>query len=67
MIITTSEAEAGAAIERAKLLGVEAQRIGTLIADETLNIKYSKVIFSWKTEELHKAWWNSIASYMDSN
>ena len=67
VIITTSEAEAGAAVERAKLLGVEAQRIGTVIADETLNIKYSEAIFSWKTKELHNAWWNSIASYMDSN
>ncbi|MBT6104642.1 MAG: phosphoribosylformylglycinamidine synthase subunit PurL, partial [Verrucomicrobia bacterium] len=38
VVITTSEAEAGAAIERAKLLGVSAVRIGTVTGGETLDI-----------------------------
>ena len=38
VIITTSEAEAGAAIERAMLIGMPAQRIGTVTAGVTLDI-----------------------------
>ena len=67
VVITTSEAEAGAAVERAKLLGVPAQRIGTVTCGDALNIKYGESTFSWKTAELHGAWWNSISSYMDNN
>ena len=37
VIITTSEAEVGAAVERAKLLGVPAQRIGTVTGDDTVS------------------------------
>ena len=67
VVITTSEAEAGAAVERAKLLGVPAQRIGTVTGGDALNIKYGESTFSWKTAELHGAWWNSISSHMDTN
>jgi phosphoribosylformylglycinamidine synthase len=67
VVITTSEAEAGTAIERAKLLGVPAHRIGTVTGGDALNIKYGESTFSWKTAELHCAWWNSISSHMDTN
>ena len=65
VIITTSEAEVGAAVERAKLLGVPAQRIGTVTGDDTLGIKVADGSFTWKLSDLHNKWWNSIASLMD--
>ena len=67
VVITTSEAEASAAVERAKLLGVPAQRIGAVTCGDSLNIKCSESTFSWKISVLHSAWWNSISSYMDTN
>ena len=67
VVITTSEAEASAAVERAKLLGVPAQRIGAVTCGDALNIKCSESTFSWKISVLHSAWWNSISSYMDTN
>ena len=65
VIITTSEAEAGAAIERAILIGVPAQRIGTVTAGETLDIGVGDTSLSWKLSDLHDVWWNTIARAMD--
>ena len=65
VVITTSEAEAGAAIERAKLLGVPAARIGIVNGGETLDIVISETHFSWELNELHDVWWNTIARAME--
>ena len=65
VIITTSEVEAGAAIERAMLIGVPAQRIGTVTAGETLDIGVGDTSLSWKLSDLHDVWWNTIARTMD--
>ena len=65
VIITTSEAEVDAAVERAKLLGVPAQRIGTVTGADMLSIKVADGSFTWKLSDLHNKWWNSIASLMD--
>ena len=65
VVITTSEAEAGAAIERAKLLGVPAARIGTVNGGETLDIVIGETHFSWELIELHDVWWNTIARAME--
>ena len=65
VIITTSEVEAGAAIERAMLIGVPAQRIGTVTAGETLDIGVGDTSLSWKLSDLHDVWWNTIARAMD--
>ena len=65
VVITTSEAEAGAAIERAKLLGVSAARIGTVTGGETLDIVIGETHFSWELNELHDVWWNTIARAME--
>jgi len=63
--ITTSEAEAGAAIERAKLLGVSAARIGTVTGGETLDIVIGETHLSWELNELHDVWWNTIVRAME--
>jgi len=65
VVITTSEAEAGAAIERAKLLGVSAARIGTVTGGETLDIVIGETHLSWELNELHDVWWNTIVRAME--
>ena len=65
VVITMSEAEAGAAIERAKLLGVPAARIGTVSGGDTLDIAAAEPHLSWQLSELHDVWWNTIARAME--
>ncbi|MBC8243802.1 MAG: phosphoribosylformylglycinamidine synthase subunit PurL [Verrucomicrobia bacterium] len=64
VVITAAEAEAGAAIERAKLLGVPAARIGTVSGGDTLDIAAGETHLSWQLSELHDVWWNTIARAM---
>ena len=66
MVITTAEAESGAAVERAKLLGVPAARIGTVTGGDTLDIVSGEIHLSWQLSELHDVWWNTIARAMES-
>ncbi len=65
VVITTAEAEAGAAIERAKLLGVPAARIGTVTGGDTLDIAVGDTHLSWQLNKLHDVWWNTIARTME--
>ncbi|MGB1725994.1 MAG: AIR synthase-related protein, partial [Limisphaerales bacterium] len=65
VIITTSEAEAGAAVDRAKLLGVPSARIGTVTGSDTLDVKAGDNSLSWNLSDLHDVWWNTIARVMD--
>ena len=65
VIITTSEAEAGATVDRAKLLGVQAQRIGTVTGNEQLCIKAGENSLNWELTTLHDVWWNTIARTME--
>ncbi|SVC99119.1 uncharacterized protein METZ01_LOCUS351973, partial [marine metagenome] len=64
VVITTSEAEAGAAVERAGLFGVPAVRVGTVTGSDTLDIAVGETHFSWELNELHDLWWNTIARAM---
>ena len=66
VVITTAEAESGAAVERAKLLGVPAARIGTVTGGDTLDIVSGETHLSWQLSELHDVWWNTIARAMES-
>ena len=51
------------AIERAKLLGVSATRLGT-VGGQTLTIKTAAGEFAWDVGSLHDGWWHSIARAM---
>jgi phosphoribosylformylglycinamidine synthase subunit PurL len=62
VIMTTSALDATKAIERAKLLGVEAVRIGT-VGGDSLVIKAEQDL-KWSLVELHDVWWNAIARAM---
>lgn len=63
VIVTTSAHDAVKVIERAKLLGITAMRIGTVGGDK-LEIKTHAGQFSWAVTELHDLWWNLIARAM---
>jgi len=63
VVISTTALDAVKVIERAKLLGVDATRLG-LVGGETLTIKTGAGEFAWQTAELHDLWWNSIARAM---
>jgi phosphoribosylformylglycinamidine synthase len=63
VIITTAALDAVKVIERAKLLGIPAARIGT-VGGTDLIIHASGEQFTWPVVELHDLWWNSIAKEM---
>jgi phosphoribosylformylglycinamidine (FGAM) synthase-like enzyme len=63
VVITCKPLDAAKVVERAKLMGVPAARIGTVGGDK-LAIKTSAGEFSAPLAELHDAWWNSIARAM---
>jgi phosphoribosylformylglycinamidine synthase II len=63
VIITTSPLDAFKTIERAKLLGVPAIRLGTVTGDK-LVVTAAGQEFSWGLAELHDLWWNSIPRAM---
>jgi phosphoribosylformylglycinamidine synthase II len=63
IVITTAPLDAVKVIERARLLGVSAARIGTVGGDKLLLRAASKE-FSWPVTELYDLWWNAIARAM---
>ena len=63
IVISTTALDAVKVVERAKILGVNATRLGTA-GGETLTIKTGAGEFTWQTAELHDLWWNSIARAM---
>jgi phosphoribosylformylglycinamidine synthase len=63
VVISTKAINATKVIERAKLLGVPAVRIGTVGGDK-LTVKTSAGEFSAPLTELHDGWWNAIARAM---
>ena len=63
MLISTSELGAVKAVERAKLMGVPAVRIGT-VGGETLKIKSTTGEYTWEVSGLYDLWWNSISNAM---
>jgi phosphoribosylformylglycinamidine synthase len=63
IVISTDKLDAVKVIERAKLLGIPAVRIGT-VGGDTLALNTLAAKFSWPVTELHDLWWNSIARAM---
>ena len=63
IVVSCAALEAVKLVERAKLLGVQAVRIGT-VGGESLNIRASGNEFRWSLTELYDLWWNSIARAM---
>jgi phosphoribosylformylglycinamidine synthase len=63
VVISTAAIDAVKVVERAKILGINAMRLGT-VGGEALAIKTSASESTWQTSELHDLWWNSIARAM---
>ena len=63
VVITCKPLDATKVIERAKLMGVPAARIGT-VGGDALTVKTSIGEFTTPVAELHDAWWNAIARAM---
>jgi len=63
IVISCKAIDAVKVVERAKLLGVPAARIGTVSGD-ALKLKTQAGEFSAPVAELHDPWWNSIARAM---
>ncbi len=63
IVITTSHLDAVKVVERAKLLGVKAARVGTVGGNE-LTISTGPQTFSWPVTDLYDLWWNAIARAM---
>jgi phosphoribosylformylglycinamidine synthase subunit PurL len=63
IIVSTAPVDAVKVLERAKILGVAACRLG-LVGGSSLKIKTATAELSWNVAELHELWWNSIAKAM---
>ena len=63
VIVSTSALDAVKVVERAKILGIAATRLGT-VGGTTLAIKIGTGELSWPVSELHDLWFNSIARAM---
>jgi len=63
VVIACKALDAVKVVERSKIMGVPAARIGT-VGGASLTIKTSAGEFSWSTAELHDLWWNAIARAM---
>ena len=63
VVIACKPLDAVKVVERAKLMGVPAARIGT-VGGDNLTIKTASSEVSAPVAELHDTWWNSIARAM---
>ena len=63
IVISCQPLDAVKVVERAKLMGVPAARIGTVGGDK-LTVKTAQGEFSASLAELHDLWWNSIGRAM---
>ena len=63
IVISVKAIDATKVIERAKILGVTATKIGT-VGGNDLKIKTSAGETQWNLTDLHDLWWNTIARAM---
>jgi len=63
IVISTAPINTTKVVERAKLLGIQAMRLGT-VGGDSLHLKTAAGDFSWPVAELHDLWWNAIAGAM---
>ena len=60
VVITVSPQDAGRVLKQCQILGVPAQRLGT-VGGETLSIRSGTAALEAPVAELHDIWWNAIA------
>jgi phosphoribosylformylglycinamidine synthase II len=65
VLISVAPHDAVKVIERAKLLGIPASRLGT-VGGESLLLRRGNAEYSWNLKLLYDLWWHSIARAMAS-
>lgn len=63
IVVSVKPLDAVKVIERAKLVGVPAMRLG-VVGGDALSLKTPAGEFRWTTAQLHDSWWNSLARIM---
>jgi phosphoribosylformylglycinamidine synthase len=63
VVVTCSDVDATKILERARLMGVPATRLGT-VGGTDLALHTRAGDFTWPVKELHELWWNAIARVM---
>jgi phosphoribosylformylglycinamidine (FGAM) synthase-like enzyme len=63
IIVSTHPLDATKVVERARLLGIQAARVGT-VGGDSLTIQAGAGALSCQLAELHDLWWNAIARAM---
>ncbi|MGA2173937.1 MAG: phosphoribosylformylglycinamidine synthase subunit PurL [Verrucomicrobiota bacterium] len=65
VIISVAPADVVKVVERAKIMGVSAARIGTVGGGE-LSVKLGALEVKWPVTDLHDLWWNALARAMSA-
>jgi phosphoribosylformylglycinamidine synthase len=65
VILSVAPADAVKVVERAKIMGVSAAKIGT-VGGADLSIKLGSSELKWPAAELHDLWWNALERAMSS-
>jgi phosphoribosylformylglycinamidine (FGAM) synthase-like enzyme len=65
IVISVAPADVVKVVERSKIMGVSAVRIGTVGGVE-LAVKLGAVEAKWPVSDLHDLWWNAIARAMSA-
>ncbi len=63
IVVSVAPIDAVKVVERAKILGIGAARLGT-VGGGDLVIKHGATEHQWPVAELHDLWWNAIARAM---
>ena len=63
IIISSSPSDAVKIVERAKLVGITAAKIGA-VGGDSLQVKIRDEKFSWPVAEMYDVWWHTIARVM---
>ena len=64
VVVTCAPRDAAVMVERARLMGVPAHRIGT-VGGESLVLRTPHGEFTWPVADLHDLWWNSLGRAME--
>jgi phosphoribosylformylglycinamidine synthase len=63
VVVSVASTNAVKVVERAKIMGVPARRIG-LVGGNELRLKSASSEYKWPLVELHDLWWNALARAM---
>jgi phosphoribosylformylglycinamidine synthase len=63
VVISVAAVDATKVLERAKLLGLPAAKLGSVGGDKLI-VKTAAGEIAWPARDLHDAWWNAIARLM---